>query len=101
METERGLASGNTLDTIVLKYPVEVKGFEKVESLTFRRPKARDLKDVPIEGLKFGDILKLMARLTNQPIPVIEELDAEDLTEASKRVSGFLSNGQETGERAS
>lgn len=85
-------------NVVNLKYPVEVKGFEKVNTLTFRRPKARDLKEVPVENLKMGDMLKLIAKLSNQPMPVIEEMDAADISATSKVISGFLNRGQETGE---
>ena len=60
-----------------LDYPVEFKG-ERIEVLTFRRRKARDL--VAMDAVK-GDMAKTMAMyasMCGRPLPVIEDMDADD-----------------------
>lgn len=60
-----------------LDYPVEFKG-EKIEVLTFRRRKARDL--VAMDAVK-GDMTKTLAMyasMCGKPLPVIEDMDADD-----------------------
>lgn len=88
-------------NTYQMKHPVEVKGFDPCTMVQIRRPKARDLKDLPIEGMVMGDMLKLVAKLANLPMPVLDEMDVEDFQALSGMISGFLNNGQRTGEKAS
>ncbi|MGN7867796.1 phage tail assembly protein [Paracoccus sp. 22332] len=60
-----------------LDWPVEFKG-EKIEALTFRRRKAKDL--VAMDAVK-GDMAKTMAMyasMCGKPLPVIEDMDADD-----------------------
>lgn len=67
-------------DTVEVKldYPVTFKD-KTIDTLVFRRRKARDL--VAMDAVK-GDMAKtfaLYASMCGQPLPVIEDLDGDDL----------------------
>lgn len=84
---------------IHLKQPITF-GSETIASLTLRKPKAKDFRKLPMEP-NFGDILDLIARLSGQPAPVIDEMGAEDLMEVAALVEGFMPGGPATGEKRS
>ncbi|PHJ81964.1 hypothetical protein VF14_18400 [Nostoc linckia z18] len=87
-----------TTTTYTLQYPVQFND-TTVTAVEIRRPKGRDMKGIKdIESLE-GSML-LYARLTGQPMHVIEEMDMWDLTAISKVAQGFLPIGQKTGESA-
>lgn len=98
MKNEREKSSSTEGGTVVkLKYPVTF-GERTITELTFRRLKARDMKDMPADGQKMSDIFKVLSRMCGEAQPVIEELDGEDLKEATKAMTSFLTLGQEIGE---
>ena len=82
--------------TFTLKHPFTFKELD-VKEVTLRRAKVADLKAV--DGLK-GDvekIAKLTSILSGQPLPLIDELDAEDFAAVSEVVAGFLGASLPTG----
>jgi hypothetical protein len=95
------------IQTITLKEPVVVtlkaagadERTETISVLELHPFKARDLRAID----PFGDnhegskILALIARMTRQPVKVIDELGGADFTTLADRVSAFLPNGQKTG----
>ena len=79
-----------------LKYPVETTsaggGKVTVSSITLRRPKAKDLKFIPADGIASpADMLPLIASVSGLDIEVIEEVDLEDITEVVQALQGFSS----------
>lgn len=83
---------------ITLKYPVG-RGSELISELVIeRRLKAKDFKGIQANNITFDDMLRLLSRLTAQPLSVIEELDSIDLYEAIEVLSSFLPSGLKTGD---
>lgn len=83
--------------TLILKRPVSLGNGEPVHTLYFRRPKARDFQNMP----KTGEDIALLARITNQPRSIIEELDGADYIAAGEIVKDFLGLSPGTGEASS
>lgn len=63
--------------TVTLDEPVEYKG-QTYESLTFRRAKAKDFVAMDVVKGETRKSMALFASMAGVPLPVIEELDAED-----------------------
>lgn len=83
---------------IKLDYPVEW-GSETRDTITIkRRLKGKDLKGIPTENLKIGDMFKLVSKVTAEPNTFIDELDSKDLFKAIDVVKSFLPSTQMTGE---
>lgn len=90
----------NPAATLELQYPIKwgKKDPELIETLEFRRMKARDLRNLP-DGDGERTIV-LVARLTGHPPSAIDELDGADLAAAGKIIEGFLPKSPETGEES-
>lgn len=78
-------------DTVEVKldYPVTFKD-KVIDTLTFRRRKARDL--VAMDAVK-GEMAKtfaLYASMCGQPLPVIEDLDGDDLDKVIEATAGLM-----------
>jgi len=68
-----------------------------VSTLTFRAPKAKDLR---VRDQAKGDVdatIRMIALLTNEPVQVIDELGASDFTAAAGKVAGFIETSPATG----
>jgi hypothetical protein len=82
-----------TRETYTLKHPVTVDG-ASYDSLSLRRPKARDL----IKARKAKDELEQMAAmvadLAEVPPKVVQELDAEDFAGVGEVIGRFLPSAQ-------
>ena len=48
--------------------------------------------------MKFDDMIKLISRVTDEPMSFIEELDATDMMKCAEVVNSFLPSGLTTGE---
>lgn len=83
---------------ITLKYPIN-RGSEQITELVIeRRLKAKDFKGVQASNISFDDMLRLLSRLTAQPMSNIEELDSTDMYAAMEVLSSFLPSGLKTGD---
>lgn len=80
----------NYKEEFKLEFPIETKS-GVIESLTLRRPKARDLHLVE-QAHKggIGQSIELLANLTMQTPMDIEELDGKDFMRLQARVNDFL-----------
>lgn len=74
--------------SIELEYPFEF-GSRTVDKLDFRRGKAGDIKDFPGD-LQMGHFVKLISRLTAEPVTVIDKLDLVDFTKAMDIIGDFF-----------
>ncbi len=84
---------GETFDPhiVKLKHPIEWGEGNLITELRFKKPKAKDLRKLNITNMTFGDMLDLIATLTNQPKSLIGELDTkEDLERVMTVVGDFL-----------
>ena len=54
-------------------------GSEKIETLEFREPIAKDLDDMPLGKLTFGDLRRFAARITGYPPTAFETMRPDDL----------------------
>ncbi|MBI1321339.1 MAG: hypothetical protein GC168_20640 [Candidatus Hydrogenedens sp.] len=94
--------------TLTLAYPVTVtlraKGEEREEviaALDFRRATGADLKAIG-EQARDNPIAAangLIARLTGQPVVVVDRMDGIDIEAASAIVQGFTARRRPTGRR--
>lgn len=82
--------------TVTLAEPIQF-GTERIDALTFRRPKAKDFRAFPMDP-KFGDILDLAGKLAAQPKAVMDELGVEDLGKVMDLVGSFVPGGHATGQ---
>lgn len=82
----------------VLKLSNPIKfGSEEIKELTFREPKGKDMRSLPIPP-NSGDLLDLAGKLCAQPNSVIDELSGPDVMKVLEIVGGFIQGGQQTGE---
>ena len=77
--------------------PVDLAGEEYTE-LRFRKARGKDLADLPLGAPKFGDLMRLAARLAGVPPSVIEMASAADAARAVEIAGESLGSGQPTGE---
>ena len=80
---------------IKLRYPVEYDG-KNIDYLELKRPKGKHLKTLPVNP-STKDMIHLAAKLSGEPTPVFDEMDAVDIIAVSETIAGFLDRGQETG----
>lgn len=89
--------------TITLKHPIEKRGKDSgtvlmsLESLTIRRPKARDMAALDKVPGDINRMLEMAARLSGEPRVLLDELDTEDFLQVAGAVGRFLPNGLKTG----
>jgi len=88
--------------TYTLKHPVELKRadgtvLETITELQLSRLKGRDLKAIDAGKGQGAVMLALLARSAALPPSTIDELDAEDATEAGVIVMGFIGGALPTG----
>ena len=78
-----------SLSTLKLKHPIKLGESEEstTELIFSRRPKARDFKGMPVP-LGVDEQLLLISRLTNLPLPLIQELDGADMMAAMEVLNG-------------
>jgi hypothetical protein len=90
------LNEGVQMITLKLKHPIAF-GSEMISELTFREPKARDMRMMPMKATT-GDILDLAARLSGQLPSTIGDLCIADFQQVVETVGEFFTDGQTTGE---
>jgi len=88
--------------TIQLTEPVQWGKDElpRTEITINRRLKAKDFKGIVAGDIKFDDMVKMLSKISGEPIAFIEELDAADMITAVEVINSFLSGGPKTGETA-
>ena len=88
--------------TFILEFPFDFGKKENAETITeltiLRRLRAGDLIDIKTgQGLPLGDMLKLIARVTEWPMVKVKLLDGYDLMQVSEVINSFLLGGQTDG----
>lgn len=76
--------------TMDLKYPIKVEGHETVSKLTFRRLRAKDMRALRAFSDELDRGLMTLSLLTDLPIEVIDEMDADDMNRALEEMADFL-----------
>jgi len=84
--------------TINLEVPVKWGEETRTTIVVNRRMKAKDFKGIKASDIRFDDMMKLISKVTGEPVAFIEELDASDLFSASQVIQSFLPSGLTTGE---
>ena len=82
--------------TLDLKEPIEAHG-ETVSRLTFRAPRAGDMRDFRIGDDSCGNFMPLIARLANIPPSSVDLMTPADLVAAIGVLGPLLFPGPETG----
>jgi hypothetical protein len=82
--------------TLELKEPIEF-GDTLIEELRFRKPRLKDMLDMPAGEVKLGDLIRIAARLTAHPPSVFDSMSTQDGIELAKTVDGLLGGGLPTG----
>lgn len=80
---------------IKLKHPIQY-GSETIHELDMRRPKAKDLRGLPIK-MEMDHMLTLAGRCSAQPDSVINELDFEDMMSVVEVLGNFIGSSLPTG----
>lgn len=85
-----------SVTVIELDAPIQAHG-ETISVLTLRRPKAKELRDMPIRSdMKMGDLFGVAAACADIPPSAFDQLDASDLMKVMGVVGGFLGVGDGT-----
>lgn len=82
------------MNSVTLKYPVTV-GSKEYTSLSFRRPKAKDMLAADKVGGGARGLFATYASVADVEIAVIEELDYADYLAVQKVVEDILGNSQQ------
>jgi len=82
--------------TLTLQYPINY-GEERIEKLTFQRPKAKHMRGQKMKDLDFADIINLASKITGRFPQALDELDMVDLVEVSGVIEGFLESTAQGG----
>ncbi len=77
---------------VVLQDPFDF-GDRRVEKFTLRAPRAKDMRDLPID-LKIGNLMDLAAKLSGTEKAIFNEMSARDAMHMVGEVSSFLAPGQ-------
>ncbi len=77
------------METIKLKYPIEVAG-EKITNLNLRRVTVGDLELMNREKDELGKSICLLSLIGEVTPDDVRRLDAHDFNQASEVVAGFL-----------
>lgn len=90
--------SGAVTTTIPLTTPIR-RGTQEITELVMRKPKARDLRLLPLDlrSASMGALLDLAAALCDQPPNVIDQLEVEDAMKLVDAVTDFLPGSPPTG----
>lgn len=90
--------------TVPLLYPLELKNrdgdvTERIESLTLRRLKGKDMRDIANASAKgAGEAMAmLVCRSAQIPPSTFDQLDGEDVAELGVVASGFIGGALPTG----
>lgn len=94
--------------TIVLSKPVSIEvktgngpRIKKVDQLTIRPPKGKDLRRVDRSKSPIAVSLDMASWLSGEPTQIIDELEGSDLREVLKVVDDFFSAFQSGGGKSS
>jgi len=78
---------------IKLTVPIEAHG-EMISTLTLRRPKAKELREMPLRSaLKMGDFYDIAAACADIPPSAFDQIDGADVMHIVEVVGGFLDRG--------
>lgn len=83
---------------IKLNSPVEWGKETKDKITVVRKLKAKDFKGIPANNMMMDDMLRMLSKITNEPIAFIEELEVDDMFSAVEVLNSFLPSGLMTGE---
>lgn len=86
--------------TIKLQEPIQ-HGAETIHELHVRKPKAKDMRGLPIQMTKTDDMLTLLGRVSGRPPSVIDELSLPDMAACMEALTDFLPDSPATGSTAS
>ena len=86
------------LVTYELIYPFDF-GKTPVSELIMRRPKAKDIEHMSTSPT-FKELMIVASKISAQPKPLIDMIDAEDALGIAEIVGDFLDSGRKTGEDA-
>lgn len=82
---------------IKLQHPFTY-GSETIHELDIRRPKAKDLRGLPVK-MGMDDMLTLAGRCAAQPDSVINELDIVDTMTLVEVIGNFMDSSLPTGSK--
>ena len=85
--------------TIYLLEPIRYGENEVFETMTFKRPKAKQMRKVNLESLGVDDILNLAGKLGGYAPSVMDELGMDDLFELSEVVGDFFPDTARVGSK--
>ena len=80
---------------IIIKLDKPLKhGDEEITELKItREPVAGDLRDMNLSGITFGDVMQVLSRISDCPLPILNKLGMKDLSKATPIMTDFLGGG--------
>lgn len=88
----------STNKTLKLKFPIVGSEGTETTELTFRRPKAKDLRGIDLLNLNLDGILDIAKKVLENDAPLlIDEIDMADVVPLSELIADFLESGPESG----
>ena len=85
--------------TLKLSEPVQF-GSETISELSFRKPIAKDFRNLPVGEITQGHLMDLASRLCGQPPSIIDSLCINDLAEVMLALGKYMGSGPKTGEKS-
>lgn len=95
-ETEKPRKKGDVTHTLM--YPFDF-GKTPVSEIVMRRPKAKDIEHMSTSPT-FKELMIVASKISANPKPLIDMIDAEDALAIAEIVGDFLDSGRKTGEDA-
>lgn len=78
---------------IKLKKPLIHGDKEITEIKINREPVAGDLRDLNLSGITFGDVMQVLSRISDCPLPVLNKLGMKDVSTIIPKMTDFLDVG--------
>ena len=78
---------------IKLKKPLVHGDEEKTEIKILREPVAGDMRDMDANKQTLGDMLQVLSRISDMPLPILNKMSVKDLMQINPIMSSFFGDG--------
>lgn len=78
---------------IKLDKPLKHGDEDITEVKILREPVAGDLRDMNLSRVTFGDVMQVLSRISDCPLPILNKLTMKDLSKFVPQMTDFLDVG--------